>query len=645
MKKYLLLILVISAGSDVIAQELRLEPKPQAIPKQEQVYNLVEKESSLTKAKVNKPVQKYYLNGRELEFINIGSSYNAYGFSGGSKNYVWADNHINSVVFTHRMIAGPGPSSPGDRVAYDVSWEGGEAGTWHSDNQVYEPFMGNDPARYPQGGIINPPGNELPEDAIYTYFCPVLNISNGNWGGYAYGINFLTEIDPTNPTRNVDSGTPPYRFIPDAFIVTQEGTTWMAEPSYDEENQQYTGEYIFYMGYMNDANDDIVYEWWTLDILEVGELHINDSKIAFDPTSQFGYLCVMSDSPSDPVPYTDYHPLLYATDDGGESWQEDPIHCQLGGPDGIDSVKYYLPDATLDAIFGEGQWDRETIFYNMGYHTGFHVDFMGNAHCLGIITPSSEDGWYPNPDVMGTFHLWYDRQTKTWDAKLLYMNRTFEGDMGGISMYNRPYISSDMIGQHLLFSWLDTDQEGVEENVSPDIYLLAYDLINHDHYEVENVTSHTQAMWSAYWGSMSHYVFSELLGNDLICKVPFVYEEADPNDPGAEVTFWYINGFEVIFPGPWGIEEKTSENSIIVGQNHPNPFNGKTTIDIHLEKTANIYLEVYNMTGQKIMEIDKGQLNAGLHHFAINAEDLGKGVYFYTVKTENASRSRKMIIE
>ncbi|MCF8227486.1 MAG: T9SS type A sorting domain-containing protein [Bacteroidales bacterium] len=652
MKRILLIVMALSLGTFTFAQSQQIKPMSMDAPKTQIIENVVEKASPITSANEQKPSQVYSVNGRDLTFVNIGSSGNAYGFYSDPRTYLWADNNINSVVFTHRMVADPPTSYGTSRLAYDVSWEGGADGTWTNDIQVYDPTgpgsqYPDDAGRYPQGAIVNPMGNTDPAAAYYTYFAPTLSSTNDAWGGYGYGINALTAVDPASPTQHNDTDVPPYRLIPDAFTITQTGVAWMADVSYDVPTDTYQGAYIFYKGEINEAGDDIEYESWTMDVLEEGD-GINDTKIGFDPSGQIGYLCVMSEAASDPTPYTSYHPILYETTDGGETWSDEPINCQFGGPDGIDAVKNYLPDEILDAIFGEGAWDRETVAYNMGFHTGMAVDYMGNAHFTGLITPASDDGWYPNPDVMGTFHVWYNRDTEEWDANLLYMNRTFDGAFGDIAQYNRPYISSDMGGRFLFFSWLDTDQEGIEENVSPDIYLVSYDLQSGEYSEVQNVTTFTQAMWTAYWGSQSNYVFEEYVNDDTEIQftIPFVYEEADPNDPTAPVSFWYMDGYTMTFPNYWlGAEE--GEESLIAGvkQNYPNPFSTTTSIEVSLEKASDLSLEVVNLIGQKVLELNKGQVEAGNHKFEISAEGLVKGVYFYTVKSGNNHITKKMIVE
>jgi type IX secretion system substrate protein len=599
-------------------------------------------------------------NDRALTFVEIGEAGNAYGFYGNNRTYLWADNHTNSVVFTHRMSADPPTSYGTSRVAYDISTGKGEAGTWVNNIQVYDPTGPGstypmDAGRYPQGGILNPYGNTNPDNAYYTYFIPTIDNSNGSsiWGGYAYGVNQLTQTDPPAPTQtNVTSSGDYYRNVPDAFTITQKGTTWMIDGSYpDGLISNYEGQFIFNKGVYNEETSDIEYEEWLMDILDAGD-GINDIKVAFDPSGEIGYLLVMSDSPSDPVPFTSYHPILYQTIDGGETWSENPIHCQLGGEDGIEAIVNYLPDEILEAIYGAG-FVREEIPYNMGFHADMSIDYLGNAHLTGLLSCASDDGWYPNPDVMGTFHIWYDKQTGMWDAHLLYMNRTFDGDLGGIETYNRPQISSDQLGKSFFFSFIDTDQEDVTDNISPDLYFAYFSLATiggPEHGEVQNVTSFTQAMWTAYYASQSHYVFSECLEGGFETKytIPFVYQAMDPADPGAPVTFWYMDGYELtldVICGPIGIDEGNTNPIATVEQNSPNPFSANTSINVNLETQANLSLEVVNMIGQKVFEMNKGQVQSGTHTFEISAKNMKSGIYFYTVKANENTITKKMIVE
>jgi hypothetical protein len=94
-----------------------------------------------------------------------------------------------------------------------------------------------------------------------------------------------------------------------------------------------------------------------------------------------------------------------------------------------------------------------------------------------------------------------------------------------------------------------------------------------------------------------------------------------------------------------GISEKEVIDDSHVSQNFPNPFSTVSTVNVKLEETANLSLVVTNMTGQKVIEINKGQVPAQNHTFTIDASKLQSGIYFYTVTAGTSQVTRKMIVE
>ena len=99
---------------------------------------------------------------------------------------------------------------------------------------------------------------------------------------------------------------------------------------------------------------------------------------------------------------------------------------------------------------------------------------------------------------------------------------------------------------------------------------------------------------------------------------------------------------DIIAPGV-GVEDP-GKAAFNVAQNMPNPFNGNTMINVQLEKTANLSLTVYSVVGQKVMEISKGSVNPGAYQFVVDGSQLQAGVYFYTVKANKESVTKKMIV-
>jgi len=99
----------------------------------------------------------------------------------------------------------------------------------------------------------------------------------------------------------------------------------------------------------------------------------------------------------------------------------------------------------------------------------------------------------------------------------------------------------------------------------------------------------------------------------------------------------------IIDPGV-GIQEPGTI-SFKVSQNTPNPFHGNSIVNVNLEKAANLSLTIYSVVGQKVLEINKGSVNSGTHQFMLDGSQLQTGVYFYTVKVNNESVTKKMIVK
>ena len=81
-----------------------------------------------------------------------------------------------------------------------------------------------------------------------------------------------------------------------------------------------------------------------------------------------------------------------------------------------------------------------------------------------------------------------------------------------------------------------------------------------------------------------------------------------------------------------------------IAQNYPNPFNPGTEINYNLAKSGNVTLKVYNILGSEVATLVNGFIEAGKHSVMFNAKDFTSGVYFYTIKADNFTATRKMIL-
>ena len=84
-------------------------------------------------------------------------------------------------------------------------------------------------------------------------------------------------------------------------------------------------------------------------------------------------------------------------------------------------------------------------------------------------------------------------------------------------------------------------------------------------------------------------------------------------------------------------------------QNYPNPFNNDTVIRFALPQPAAVELTVYNLAGQQVAQLWRGQRPAG--NYALNWDGrndrgraLATGVYIYRLRAGDLVRSRKLLL-
>ena len=97
----------------------------------------------------------------------------------------------------------------------------------------------------------------------------------------------------------------------------------------------------------------------------------------------------------------------------------------------------------------------------------------------------------------------------------------------------------------------------------------------------------------------------------------------------------FYNSVEVNF-------ETVKEYSL--AQNYPNPFNPGTEINFSLANSGYVTLKVYNILGSEVATLIDGFMETGKHNVKFNARDFTSGVYFYTIKADDFSSTRKMML-
>ncbi len=79
-------------------------------------------------------------------------------------------------------------------------------------------------------------------------------------------------------------------------------------------------------------------------------------------------------------------------------------------------------------------------------------------------------------------------------------------------------------------------------------------------------------------------------------------------------------------------------------QNYPNPFNPSTTINYSIQNSGNVQILVYNLMGQKVVELVNETKSAGSYNVTWNASGVASGMYYYRLEANGQTLTRKMTL-
>lgn len=96
-------------------------------------------------------------------------------------------------------------------------------------------------------------------------------------------------------------------------------------------------------------------------------------------------------------------------------------------------------------------------------------------------------------------------------------------------------------------------------------------------------------------------------------------------------------------------EDLSVPTDYALAQNYPNPFNPETRIHYDLPKNGYVSLIIYDILGRELVQLVNRNHSAGRFNIVWNGQDafgnpVGSGIYFYQLKSDQYSKTKKMII-
>jgi len=267
--------------------------------------------------------------------------------------------------------------------------------------------------------------------------------------------------------------------------------------------------------------------------------------------------------------------------------------------------------------------------------------------------------WREGMPAMDTADILADIIPEDWETTSLYQNGNLAAWVqpnGEDTIVGLPYYGASMTTMPQIVTMRDENDVKIVQVIYSAIS-VGFDNSELNFHHIWGRFTEVDDNWSEftdYTGDVFH-IFSE-------CAYPSVAPKAiggkihvlyqSDNMPGTSIqpdppqhdpvlnTIVYLP----ISPLPVKVEENPAQ-SLEISQNYPNPFNGTTYVSVDMNESANLSLEVYTLTGQKVAMNDYGFKTAGSHTITIDGSQLTTGIYFYTITAGESKVTRKMMVD
>ena len=286
---------------------------------------------------------------------------------------------------------------------------------------------------------------------------------------------------------------------------------------------------------------------------------------------------------------------------------------------------------------------------------------MNNAMCLngdGQIAIGGVSASQNFPTTTNAFDTTFNGGTGDWDAIIAILNSagsqlvysTFLGGTGPNTGDVITAIASDAAGQ-IVFA-------GQAEYGFP-VTSGAYDTTLSGPYDIclgwISPAGNGQAdlLYSSYIGGDSADGTCDLalVDDSIVIITGFTLSHDFPTTPATvyDTTFHgEFDGFVLRFENYVGVEEhKTNEpfSAVVLSNAFPNPSYREFNYSINLQRSQEVRVSVFDITGRLVVKLIDGQLHAGTHDFSwLPGNSIASGTYFLTLRAGDLSETRKVLL-
>jgi hypothetical protein len=654
---------------------------------------------------INGPVKKSLkaVNGNakvSSAITRFTGSMNVFGYLVSQSRPLQYNGSLNAVSMITRKDGTYTASSNSNSGTIVGHYSTNMGGTW---NETCLFTDGTNLGRYPNGGIYNPLGNTNITSAYIIGTGP--QVATAPWVGNYYANKPITVPGTTTPGTDVqkmlNASLPAtmrkHHFSRYAFTAIDGGLVRsMANVLNDPDGTTYAA--IAYRGAaMVKGTFNAGSFVWGIDSFipattmnSGGYKNLNGVPLqAWDESGVVGYV-VMLGSRADGTlsatrvgPTGGFQPIVYKTTNSGASWSLLPgndfadMACFTAVNDRTYPVQGLATSTLIVANFQNSEgWDAVVdangqlhIGSMIVGHTSNHVDSLGYRSVFGTEQYNyAETGPFNYP----VFYDFYTYAAGGWGYHMIdsmgtegpsgtsgqpgySSNQWSDGSGAKMDQDARFQMSRSIDGTKIFYTWTESDTNitGVKWNMFPDLKVKGYDVVTKmmtDRLDVTNADANLTQ--SAYY----HYTSNKAAVSAGTYTIPTTLTKNATLD-GSINTDTYFNDNAVFASSSFSITAMAPKSGCTVTaisnqtaynyevSAYPNPANQQTTVVVRLkEKASNIEVTILNSVGQLVNTYHvNGQL--GVNEVNVNLSNLSAGVYFYNVKVENASVTKKLIVQ
>ncbi len=686
MKRFTIIALALVLGLPVVAQKRQAVVSPDQKTQQQSMEDRVHQvmysaEPTLVHSHPLTPETSMMKTGgvNAVAPIQLGRASNIFSILRPEQNQVYADNGIGVVAFIHRqdVTVWGGGSAESGKLRFDLSTDGGA--TFAPDVDVLNGTYTR-PSRYPNLTGFNPNNETNPFNSFLAYSAPTLN-GSPDWDGHVTGMANVTAAPPAGATETY-SLLSSQTYLQGGLTEGLPGEFWTVELQYD--GSGFPGDIYVNKGiYSPTPTPDVI--WSRFDTISPnhstsfdGAPTLVGGNIAFSPDGQTGWISWLGDLDvgGDSV----LSPIFIKSTDGGNTWGS-AIEVDLNAnPD----VAAWLTDfwIQVDSVTGDTSpvsSGRATCAFDYD----ITVDINGNPH-MAVVIGSGSTSDDPAPAGYTIFSgiekfmadVTTDDGGATWYVNYVAPVLAFRGAFGNtgpVNMDNNPQITRTPSGDHVFYSWIDSDTSaatgsmngigfGVSDQLAPNLRTAGRRIADGYMTCYKRVTD-GDFIWEG--RALFPTMAPEVIVDNGMVELPVVMVEMITNEPLESCNFWYFGNDATFDPATefypksqlvleWDAPScvdttvvsvaNVINDNVVLGQSFPNPTNGQALIKFELPFAADVSLDVTNLYGQQVAIIAEGDYAAGQHEVVVDTRDFAAGTYLYNLRTNGKVTTKKMVV-